>query len=233
MTDLLVYTMAIGFDYELPLIKPYPGVHWVCLTDRNLQESKGWSIQKISPQLPEDLFRTSRIYKTSPHIFFKQYSVSIYIDTRVTLKDDPRILLRTLLPTESHILGGFYHSYRKTLADEFVEIAKEKLDFHSVLNEHLNLYKVYFPEQLAIRPVWGGILARRHMEDACILSMELWKSHILRYSRRDQLSLPWAIRSMPEHKVNLLSLSIFDSDFHKWPTGSDSKPNYQTLTFSG
>ena len=229
MDKLLVYTTAIGFPYELPPVRSFTGVTWICLTDQEIKDARGWNIVKIISALPEDPYRTSRIFKTSPHRFFGEYSVSLYIDTTVTIKGNPRDFFNLLIPKEEHVFGAFHHSFRETLADEFVEVIKHKLDLESTVKEYHRVYQKHHPDLLKRQPTWGGVLARRHMDKRCIISMELWKTQILRYSRRDQLSLPWALLAIPKDKVNILNQTIFDSQFHRWPTGSKSKPDYQVV----
>lgn len=70
----------------------------------------------------------------------------------------------------------------------------------------------------------GGVLARRHNEPACIDVMEVWFTHILRYSRRDQLSLPLALAYLSHTQQNILLADIHQTEFHKWPVSDKPKP---------
>lgn len=53
-----------------------------------------------------------------------------------------------------------------------------------------------------------------------IEAMSFWWEMILRYSRRDQLSLPLAI-SQARARCNVISLDNFSSEFHSWPAADN------------
>jgi hypothetical protein len=49
--------------------------------------------------------------------------------------------------------------------------------------------------------------------------MDLWLSHVLRYSRRDQLSLRYVLRATGLEPL-VHELDNFDSEYHTWPVSS-------------
>ena len=87
-----------------------------------------------------------------------------------------------------------------------------------------NYIQNFLPAALAARVIWGGVIARMHLEPDCIQAMETWYAHVLRYSRRDQLSLPLAVNSMPPTSLRLIEADNFENAFLSWPTNS-SKPD--------
>jgi len=98
------------------------------------------------------------------------------------------------------------------------------------LQEQINAYSSHYPNILLQQPVWGGVLARRHNDPDCIASMNMWFANILRYSRRDQLSLPVALSKLKPEQVNIVDFDLRDSVFHSWPFGETKKPPYQTVS---
>lgn len=140
------------------------------------------------------------------------------------LRKDPQQLWDYLIPDQDVVFGAFFHSLRDTVAEEFVAVAEAKLDFRHVIDAQMQAYKTFHPKTLEERLVWGGILARRHNEAACVEAMEVWFSHILRYSRRDQLSLPLALSSLSREQRNIRQDDIFVTDFHQWPVTEKTKP---------
>jgi hypothetical protein len=68
-----------------------------------------------------------------------------------------------------------------------------------------------------MRPVWGGIIARRHDQQSCIDSMECWMASALRYSRRDQLSILVGLYKYSFKNLRINSIDDFGSEFHTWP----------------
>ena len=223
-SDLVVYTVALGWAYDLPDISFPEGATHICFTDREIDNPKGWTIKKCKPLFPDDPFRSSREFKIRPHRWLREFERSIYIDTRVHLKSRPEDIWNWLMPHKQLVFGGLYHSERKRLRQEFLAVEKASLDYKHILDEQFKAYKKHSRFILHQRPVWGGFLARRHMESRCIDAMEFWFAHIMRYSRRDQLSLPLALECLSENEKCTLEESIYTSEYHTWPTYKNKTP---------
>src|SRR5262249_47359548 len=56
----------------------------------------------------------------------------------------------------------------------------------------------------------------RHNDPAVVEAMETWYAHVLRYSRRDQLSLWVALRQAGLAPL-VHKLDNFESPYHRWP----------------
>ena len=82
------------------------------------------------------------------------------------------------------------------------------------------------PELLLQPPVWGGIVARRHNDTECVSAMETWFANVLRYSRRDQLSLSLALLSLPDSSRHILVGDNHQGEFFYWPTSRDKPARY-------
>jgi FkbM family methyltransferase len=221
---LAVYTLSIGSEYVLPEVQPRADLHYICFTDRDHAAPNGWTLRRIAPLLPEDLFRSSRDPKARPHRWLGDYARSLYLDSTVHLKKDPLALWDHLMPRDEVVFGALYHSFRDTVLDEFNAVIEERLDFHKTVRAQMAAYRAHHPEALTARPVWGGMLARRHMDAGCVHAMEVWFASILRHSRRDQLSLPLALSHLPPGQTHILSADLRETEFHKWPVTSQEKP---------
>jgi FkbM family methyltransferase len=230
--NLAIYTVVMGGDYDLPPTRPQIGVDYICFTDQqDLHVSpNGWTIRDVDPILPSDTFRSSREMKTRAHRWLADYSGSIYIDCTVHLRKDPQELWDYLIPDQDTVFGAFFHSYRDTVAEEFMAVSEANLDFRQVIDAQMQAYTMFHPKTLEEKPVWGGVLARRHNETSCVEAMEVWFSHILRYSRRDQLSLPLALSSLSREQRNIRQDDIHLTDFHQWPVSEKPKPPGYTVS---
>ncbi|QEQ57177.1 DUF616 domain-containing protein [Chlorobium phaeovibrioides] len=226
---LVVYTVLMGYDYGLLPIHTQEGVDFICFTDQQNIEPNGWAIQYVEPFITMDSVRSSREIKIRPHRWLTEYSSSIYIDSTVHLRKDPLALWDYLMPNETTVFGAFFHSRRVTLADEFSIVAKKNLDYQHTINEQFNAYRLRCAQILHEKPVWGGVLARRHNSPSCVKAMEIWFAHVLRFSRRDQLSLPLALSHLPSKERNFIMADNLMSDFHKWPIASRPKPPNYTV----
>ena len=212
-----VYTVLTG-GYE-PLLEQHIArqhdTDLICFTDRDLPAGSGWEARPLELVLPADPSRSSRRPKLLPHQHLADYDASLYIDNSVLLTADPAAMFDAYLPSGVG-MAAFAHSWRKTLRDEFAEVVTVGKEASWVCAEQLAHYEATDPQVLAQRPIAGGFLFRRHGDPVVQEAMELWWVHVLRYSRRDQLSLPVAVRAAG------LQVLVHDVDnhlspFHEWP----------------
>jgi hypothetical protein len=212
-----VYTVLVN-DYEELNEQPAAAestLDFICLTDRPQLTSDTWSIRSVDPLFPADPARSQRYLKICAHRALPEYDVSLYIDNSVILKRPPEELIESLLSAES-TFSLLEHSFRDTMRDEFEQVILAELDAASVCDEQLAHYEIADAESLAMRPLWSGILVRRHHDATVVAAMETWYAHVLRYSRRDQLSVWVALRSA-RLSPQIHRLDNHESAFHRWP----------------
>ena len=214
---LVVYTVLIGKKAELNKIPKSMGVDYVCLTDQEDLQSNGWQIRKITSMWPADFPRSSRHPKINAHLYFNEYSRSIYVDSSVQLTADPEKFWSKLVNSNEVVFGGVPHSFHLNMLEEINSVSKLGYESNSVLNTQVESFVGVFPEYLSARPIWGGVLARRHNHPDCVSAMEIWFSMITEHSRRDQLSLPLALRCLKGRQIQFSYLDNKKSQFHNWP----------------
>lgn len=217
----VVYTCLIGGYEDLneqPVAKDSP-VQFICLTDDPKLKSETWQTVCVTPFFPADPVRSQRVLKIAPPIgsILPPASRSLYIDNSVVLKRDPARLLDEFLADSPLAIPT--HSYRQTVMDEFHEVVRLGVDDSSRVFEQLNHYTLTHPEVLDQRPYFTGMLMRNHDSSETSRVMEFWRAHVLRYSRRDQLSINAALllAGVTPHRIQI---DTWGSDFHAWPMAS-------------
>jgi FkbM family methyltransferase len=226
MTDLkraCVYTCLIG-AYENLNEQPTAAnskLPFVCLTDDDSFQSDTWRPIKVELAFPSDPVRSQRLLKLLPHRFLPEFDVSLYIDNTVLLTEKPEAVLERYLSSSNFALPT--HSFRNTVADEFVQADTWELDDPGRLAEQHDHYQAEDPGSLLERPYWTGTLMRRHDAPDVQRALNTWVDHILRYSRRDQLS---ANRIFRQTNVcpDRIEIDNYKSWFHTWPTQSGRAP---------
>lgn len=211
-----VYTALFG-DYEVLNEQPVrrnSHLRFICFTDDPGLKSDSWEIVQAEPLFSMDPIRSQRQYKMLPHRFLPEYSVSLYIDNAVLLKQPPDSMLADQLSDCDFALPS--HSFRKSVLDEFLEVARLGLDDPSRVFEQLNHYEMIEPSVLEEKPYWCGMLFRRHDNPGLRKTMDLWLSHVYRYSRRDQLSFNLSCTTTG-FTPKRISIDNYNSDFHEWP----------------
>jgi hypothetical protein len=211
-----VYTALLnGYEQlnEQPLARD-SSVDFVCFTDDPGLTSETWDIRVVEPLFPADAARSQRFLKICAHRVLREYDVSLYIDNSVLLRSPAEAAIDELLGESA--LALLQHSFRATVRDEFDEVVALGFDTAPVCAEQLEHYAAVDPGSLDVPPLWSGILARRHGDARVVAAMERWFAHVLRYSRRDQLSLWYALRSERLQPVVHL-LDNHESHLHRWP----------------
>lgn len=211
-----VYTVLTG-DYETlneqPALKA-SRLPCICLTDNPNLVSDTWEIRPLSPVLPWDPIRSQRDAKIQPQLYLPEFDSSLYIDNAVVLKETPEALLA------AHYRSGrctfFVHSFRQSVYDEFREIMQTGLDDSVRVFEQFNHYKALdlalFDEPL----IWTAIMVRDHTAEGFMRFCHTWSTHIMRYTRRDQLSVMAALRQSGL-SCFFQPLDNYESTWHSWP----------------
>ena len=210
-----VYTVLFG-DYEelneLRITRE-PDIDYICFTDNRELRSETWNIHLTTPEFPLDSVRSQRLIKISGHEHLSRYSETLYIDNSVIIKQPASAFFEMLL-AESDI-GMPRHSFRETVLEEFQEVSRLEFDSPLRLEEQLQHYKSTYPETLEMQPLWTAIIARRNSSSTESFERTC-ANHVLRYSRRDQLSLRVA---QLISKVDIFEKEINNtgSVMHEWP----------------
>jgi len=215
-----VYTTLFGRYEELneQPVKCQSRLRFICFTDDPDLRSETWEMVLVRPLFRMDPVRSQRLYKMLPYRFLPEFSASVYIDNSVILRRPPERLLEEGLSGCDFALPS--HSYRETVLDEFLEVARVGFDDSTRVFEQLNHYALARPEVLAEAPYWCGIMLRRHDSAKLQATMELWLAHVFRYSRRDQLSINYCCRAAGLEPRRLF-LDNHSSEWHQWPVSHD------------
>lgn len=192
---------------------PDDGVRRILLTDDPERTSDFWEIVLVEPAFADDPVRSQRLLKILGHPVLDGFDVTLYVDNAVTLRSAPAVLLDAWLGDADMALPA--HSYRTTILDEFDEILRLRYDDPARVYEQLVAYASHHAEALDAKPHWTAILARRRTPEV-VAAMRVWADHVLRYSRRDQLSATLALAGITA--LRSIEVENFESEHHRWPT---------------
>jgi hypothetical protein len=148
-----------------------------------------------------------------------RFDETLYIDNSVSLLRGPDEILDDWLSSADYAVP--LHSFRDRVIDEFDEVVNLQYDDPARVHEQLLHYSDLYPDALYQRPYWNGMLARRR-NDRIDLAMRVWFDHVLRYSRRDQLSANVAL-SLIGIAVNGVEIDNMSSTLHRWPVEVNRK----------
>ncbi len=189
--DLLQNPEFINEDYD-----------YYCITDD--EETVAGTIWKpiLSKNIMRDITRTNRHHKMMPHLYFPDHELSLYIDGRITIKKDLKPLIEGSLG-ERNIAFRIHHN-RNCLYKEARHCASKRLDSPNIIRKQVGHYlSKKYPINNGL--IYGGIILRRHHKPEVIALMNRWWEDLLRFSKRDQIALPYILWE------KRLAFSYFDS----------------------
>lgn len=206
---------AIFGEYEALVEQPVAAesaCDFICFTDDSELTSSTWNLVAVTPAIPGDAARSVRQVKIVGHPRLSQYSETLWIDNRVVLRRRPEELLESWL--EGFDLAMIRHSHRASVLDEYRAVLRKRLDSPARVREQLAMMRQFGPSVLEEVPYWGALIARRHTLPVAEFA-QTWMNSVLRFSRRDQLSVNEAIARC-KLAVNGVELDNFASEWHMW-----------------
>ncbi|WP_347310648.1 glycosyltransferase domain-containing protein [Defluviimonas sp. SAOS-178_SWC] len=137
-----------------------------------------------------DPARASRRAKLMPHRYFPEAEHSIWIDNKSRLTRDPEEILAALERQSDAAFLAFPHFRRDCVYQELQTCREGGLDDHATLKERERTYRAeQMPEHFGL--IEGHFIVRRHNDPDIVRFGERWFEHVLRFSRRDQISFPY------------------------------------------
>lgn len=225
----VVYTALFG-SYEAlveqPIASAVPSIDFVCFSDVP-RDSASWRVVVVELPVRSDAFRSARSIKILGHEALREYDEWLWIDNRVVLRASPENVFDSWLT--GFDLAIPLHDHRSSVADEYQAVLRAGFDSPYRVREELAVLRRDLPSVLAERPLWTGLMARRPSESVDNWAAT-WMDMVLLYSRRDQLSVNYAIATS-RLTVNTVLVDNRSSSFHTWLT-VEQLPKDGTTRFS-
>lgn len=201
MTRTILYSCAnLAYDQIFSPVSPSPGIEPVLFSDRRPRFVRGWNWRPMPPETAEmGPSLGNRHAKFFPMKIFPEADYSIYIDANLLVIADLTPLLEEFIASDADI-GLFPHSARRDIGSEFEfckQVGKIAPRDHALGAEQIAFYRAEgLPEDHLFTE--NAIILRRHGRgeargEALTGAMELWWEQLARFTKRDQLSLPYVL----------------------------------------
>lgn len=215
MKKLVVYTVLTGSESKLrdPFVNSWSGFDRICITDDPQLRHESWEIRPVR-DLGIDAHRLSRHPKILAHEYFPDYEWSLYLDNTVSLKQNPLDIL-AVYEQQGCSFWSFKHPLRDCIYDEAEEVIRLDLDNEAVVRSQMDFYSQRgYPKHYGLNT--NPFMLRKHNDQAVVDFSKIWFSHILRYSRRDQLSFNFvaALCGLDHRPFNG---SVSENSYMHWP----------------
>ncbi|WP_175612652.1 glycosyltransferase domain-containing protein [Fusobacterium mortiferum] len=183
----VIYTCIIG-DYDSLKTHKYIDFDWdyICYTNnKNIKSDGIWKIKELEFD-KLDNSKNNRWHKLNPHLLFKEYEESIYLDgnVRILSKDFFKLI------DKNDLFISTKHPQRKCLYKEAIECKKLKLEKKEIIDKQIEkIKKAGFPQNYGLYE--ANILYRKHNKEKIIKMDEEWWDFVSKQAKRDQLSLTY------------------------------------------
>jgi hypothetical protein len=183
----VIYTAIFGGMDVLRLPRAVEaGASYICFTDNPALRSDVWDVEQRVPR-HEDPCRAAKYYKVVAHKVLA-CGKSIWIDGNIEI-------LRPLLPLFDEFTDGiglFAHPRRDCPYDEAQICVRLRKDSREAIDRSIEqLRTAGHPIKAGL--YCGGFLLRRHTRSVARFNATWWEA-IVAGSRRDQITLPWALQ---------------------------------------
>ena len=211
---IVVYTAIIG-DYDVLKIPEClnPEIDYVCFTDQYFTGYNPWEI-RYPDYYDKDPTKISRYYKLNPHIIFPEYETVIWVDATLLIRkgNDFKELIQKHIES-GKIISTSKHPDRNCVYEEAKSCEKYYKDSSEKIQKQTNLFKdIGLPDDFGLAETM--LLISNPNNPETIQFFNEWWQQILRFTKRDQIALPYVMYKTGK-KFNNLFGSQYNYRFDK------------------
>ena len=185
MKRLVVYTAIFGARDPIRLPPADADFDFFAFTDQPHADPR---VLQVAHPMPGDVVRSSRMIKILPTKYLPEYRYSLWIDGSIALKTGKLDGLVDAYMGRAPI-AAFQHPHRTCAYQEASVCLSAKLDDQKLIAGQSKAYRESgLPENFGLAE--NGFLLRDHQRLANF--SDIWWGEIVRWSRRDQISFPFA-----------------------------------------
>ncbi len=213
---LIVYTALFGdYDNLIDPVENYENCLFICFTDNLNITSKIWQIRYIN-KLKYPPYLMNRMYKWLPHLYFKNYNYSLYIDSNILIKENVYDFIHMFNESDKIFIPK--HFSRNCIYEEFNTLILEGKIEYNLAMKQLNFYELNsFPKNFGLTE--NNIILRYHNDENIIKLMNYCWNDLLKFTKRDQLCLmynAWFLNiTIKELKYSSRGSKYFKTFLHK------------------
>ena len=192
----VIYTFIIGdYDDLKPPKQRTPGWDYICFTDNPGLKSRDWEIRISTRDATEvglDNKRFAMKHMILFHKFVPEYDLSISLGGQFQIACDLDAFVERNFPRETDDMMISRHPHRDCIYDEAEVCRQFRIDEPAIIDAHVARYRAEgFPAHRGLYAT--GFIARRGRRPQTAAMCDLWYEELRRGSRRDQLSLNYAL----------------------------------------
>ena len=190
MNNRVIYTCITG-EYD-KLTQPNvinDRFDYICFVKKGTKTADNigiWQIKELDFDHENNIV-LSRYPKLMPHMVLQNYDYSLWIDGNITINDNFIYDVLEQKIKDNITFSGVKHGARDCIYDEAIAcIDANKDKFKNILAIVKHLKRNNFPKHFGLNE--NNVIFRQHNDSKIIAFSEMWWSLFMTYSKRDQLS---------------------------------------------
>lgn len=187
-------------------------IDYIVFTDTPIPDTGIWQARPVTYIL-DDPTRTARFVKTHPHWLLAEYDVAVWIDANIMIVGDIYPLVERFISSGLPV-GAVPHPIRKSVHEEADACVRYNKDQRAVLSEQAGRYRATGFDCTDL--IESNLMMFNLRDERVPAFLDTWWAEIDRYSKRDQLSINYALR-----KAGI--------DWHRLTEHPDSARNHPAL----
>jgi len=182
------FMLFIDEDMRRSFLCKYKGIPIdTSIKKMQIKDSK-WQLRPACMDF-EDPIRNAKIHKVLAHKYFPEYDYSLWMDGNCALNIPIKVLIEKYLYSAD--IAFFQHPEGYCLYQEAKTCIEAGFDDDNIIKNQITKYKKEgYPENHGLSA--GTIILRRHNRQVQEFN-EIWWNEICQFSRRDQISLDYAL----------------------------------------
>jgi glycosyltransferase involved in cell wall biosynthesis len=220
---IVIYT-AISGNYDSVKLpeRPDSRFDYVLFTDTPAPDTGIYQVRPIT-YFHVDPTRAARFVKTHPHILLEGYDIAIWVDSNIMILGDIYPLVEVFLASGKAV-AAVPHPLRKSIYEELEACIRLKKDDAEIMRQQLSHYRsMGFDSDHLIE---SNLMMFNLKNNLTRPFLDTWWREIERYSKRDQLSLNYALKQtgvvwhrLTEHPNSIRDHPLFAFVPHDGDTG--------------
>lgn len=179
-----------------------PEIDYILYTDTPAPESSLYQ-NRIIDYKNDDPRRVARYVKTNLTNLVENYRFLIWVDANVLVKADPKIFVDILAKNNADI-GGILHPIRSSFMEEANEILSLKLDDSEKIKTQMKRYLAEKSKKKETPLIETNFMVFDTNSNQVKEFFKTWWNEVKNFSKRDQLSVNFALEKSEAKFISLL-----------------------------
>ncbi len=187
---IAIYTAIVGdYDYLKLPEEISDDIDYILFTDQTTVDTGVFEVRPL-PYFDADKTRSARYVKTHPHILLPDYDIVFWLDASIMIVDDILPIIQGFIDSGKPV-GAIHHPVRKSIFDEAracIQLGKETREDIETQMQHYRMMQFDCNDLIE-----SGFMGFDLRVPDVSLFLNTWWSEIDKFTKRDQLSVNYAL----------------------------------------